>query len=240
MGKFSWFKCIGMLGWFKWLGMLGWLELACPTTWACLFKVRLGVLSKTLSHMWGKLNLSIFLFKVGLLALINIDSLIFLAKGCPFLPIIWKFCWVVGRPVLLLWWCMGEGSFRHQMLVLPRQVTPLHWWAVLVPSQEGMQAMQALSPRQGLLGLPGILPPRGENTLEDPKLKGVINLSSKPLTQAQRSVLAKGPNFLVTPKHTPNLEYITAIESVCSKLGQQELRAHINRVLRSSYPSNLI
>ena len=94
MGEFSWFKCIGMLGWFKWLGMLGWLELACPTTWACLFKVRLGVLSKTLSHMWGKLNLSIFLFKVGLLALINIDSLIFLAKGCPFLPIIWKFCWV--------------------------------------------------------------------------------------------------------------------------------------------------
>ena len=36
--------------------------------------------------MWGKLNLPIFLFKVGLFTLINIDSLIFLAKPCPSLP----------------------------------------------------------------------------------------------------------------------------------------------------------
>ena len=62
-------KCVGMLGWFKWLGMLGWLELGCPTVSACLFKVRPGVLSKTLSHMWGNLHLPIFLFKVGLLTL---------------------------------------------------------------------------------------------------------------------------------------------------------------------------
>ena len=33
-----------------------------------------------------------------------------------------------------------------------------------------------------------------------------------------RSVLAKGPNFAVTPKHPPNLEYITAIEAACTKL----------------------
>ena len=81
-----------------------------------------------------------------------------------------------------------------------------------------------------------------ENAMEDPKLKWVINLSSKPLTQAQRSLLVKGPNFAVTPKHLPNLEYITAIESICSKLDQQdaeELRANINRVLRSSHPLNL-
>ena len=82
MGELGWPKCVGMLGWFKWVGMLGWLELACPTTWACLFKVRPGVLSKTLSHMLGKLNLPTFLFKVGLCTLINIDSLIFLAKPC--------------------------------------------------------------------------------------------------------------------------------------------------------------
>ena len=69
-----------------------------------------------------------------------------------------------------------------------------------------------------------------------------MNLSSKPLTQAQRSVLAKGPNFVVSPSHPPNPEYITAIESVCIKLGQQdaeELRAEINGVLRSSHPLNL-
>ena len=74
--------------------------------------------------------------------------------------------------------------------------------------------------------------------MEEPNLKWVINLSSKPLTPAQRSVLAKGPNFVVTPRHPPNLEYITAIEAACTKLSQQdavELRANINQVLRSSY-----
>ena len=66
----------------------------------------------------------------------------------------------------------------------------------------------------------------------------VINLSSKPLTQAQMSVLAKGPNFAVTSRHPPNLEYITTIEAACTKLGQQdaeELGAEINRVPRSSH-----
>ena len=83
-----------------------------------------------------------------------------------------------------------------------------------------------------------ILPYPG-NTLSDPNLKWVINLSSKPLTQAQRSVLAEGPNFVVSPRHPPNHEYITAIESVCTKLGQQdaeELRDDSYRVLRSPPP----
>ena len=79
----------------------------------------------------------------------------------------------------------------------------------------------------------------GSSPLEEPNPKWVINLSSKPLTPAQRSVLAKGPNFAVTPKHPPNLEYITAIEAACTKLSQQdaeELRANINQVLRASHP----
>ena len=44
---------------------------------------------------------------------------------------------------------------------------------------------------------------------------------------------------MVTPRQPPNLEYITAIEAACTKLSQQdaeELRADINRVLRSSHP----
>ena len=82
------------------------------------------------------------------------------------------------------------------------------------------------------------------NSLEDLNPKWVINLSGKPLTQAPRSVLGKSPNFVVTPRHPSNLEYIMAIDSVCTKLSQQdaeELRAEINRVLRSSHPhkSNL-
>ena len=45
-----------------------------------LFNLRPGVLIKTLSHIWGKLNLPTLLFKVGLLTLINMDSLIYLDK----------------------------------------------------------------------------------------------------------------------------------------------------------------
>ena len=81
------------------------------------------------------------------------------------------------------------------------------------------------------------------SSLEEPYPKWVTKLSSKPLTQAQRSVLAKGSNFAVSLKHPPNLEYITAIETACTKLSQQdaeELRADINRVLRSSHPPNPI
>ena len=80
--------------------------------------------------------------------------------------------------------------------------------------------------------------PHGSSS-DDPNPKWVINLSSKPLTQAQRSVPAKGPNFAVSPKHPPNLEDITAIEAACTKLSQQdaeELRADIDRVLKSSHP----
>ena len=106
-----------------------------------------------------------------------------------------------------------SASPGHLMLVSPRQVPPR-------PPRH--------SPTH-----------REDNTLENPKIKWVIYLSSKPLTQAQRSLLAKGPNFAVTLWHLPNLEYITAIQSVCSKLGQQdaeELRANIKRLLRSSHP----
>ena len=79
--------------------------------------------------------------------------------------------------------------------------------------------------------------PQG-SSMEEPNPKWVIKVSSKPLTSAQGSVLAKGPNFAVSPRQPPNLKYITAIESACTKLSQQdaeELRANINRVLRSSH-----
>ena len=93
-------------------------------------------------------------------------------------------------------------------------------------------------------GNPTSTPPSSSNqgsSNEEPNPKWVINLSNKLLTPAQRSVLAKGPNFVVTPRQPPNLEYITAIEAACTKLSQQdaeELRADVNRVLRSSHPPN--
>ena len=91
-------------------------------------------------------------------------------------------------------------------------------------------------------GNPTSTPPSRSNqgsSNEEPNPKWVINLSNKPLTPAQRSVLAKGSNFVATPRQPPNLEYITAIEAACTKLSQQdaeELRADVNRVLRSSHP----
>ena len=54
------------------------------------------------------------------------------------LPIIWKLSWLVGWPALLLWWCIGKGSFRYSLNLSPKvlevspmysllQVRPLHW-----------------------------------------------------------------------------------------------------------------
>ena len=73
-------------------------------------------------------------------------------------------------------------------------------------------------------------------------LCGSLTFPINLLPPAQRSVLAIVPNFAVTPRQSPNLEYITAIEAACTKLSQQdaeELRADINRVLRSSHPQNI-
>ena len=114
-------------------GVLELLELTCPTVCRCLLTLRPGVVNKTLSHMWGKLNLPMFLFSVGLLTLMNIDSLIFLAKLCPSLPIIWKLLWLVGWPVCLLYLWMDEGSFRCSLYLSPKvlEVSPVY-----SPSQE--------------------------------------------------------------------------------------------------------
>ena len=88
--------------------------------------------------------------------------------------------------------------------------------------------------------LPGILhshpgtssdtPSQGDDMLDDPSHRWVKNLSKIPLTPAQRSLLSKGLNYAIAPRHPSNLEYITSIESACQKLNQQdaeELRADI-------------
>ena len=51
-----------------------------------VFNLSPGVFIKTLSHIWGKLNLPTLLFRVGLLTLINMDSFIYLDKWYPSLP----------------------------------------------------------------------------------------------------------------------------------------------------------
>ena len=67
--------------------------------------------------------------------------------------------------------------------------------------------------------------------------KGVINLSKTNLMEGQKSVLAKGPNFSLAPKYIPTVNYITAVESVCSKLKEDEvmeLRSDVNALLRKA------
>ena len=67
--------------------------------------------------------------------------------------------------------------------------------------------------------------------------KWVINLSKISLTEGQRSVSAKGPNFSIVPRYMPNVDYITAVESMCPKLKEEdvmELRANINSLLRKA------
>ena len=77
--------------------------------------------------------------------------------------------------------------------------------------------------------------------MEKLTLSGSLTFPTNPLHQLKGLFWLKGPNFVVTPRQPPNLEYITAIEAACTKLSQQdaeELRADINRVLRSSHPPN--
>ena len=174
---------------------------------------------------------------------------------------LWQQLPLSGKPALL--WHPLSLPLPGKESLLPRQITPLRPLLILTPL--GPPRQVKLATQLGLLGKaigapPSLGPPRlprrlilppGKATLpappvapqgssnEEPNPKWVINLSNKPLTPAQRSVLAKGPNFVVTPRQPPNLEYMTAIEAACTKLSQQdaeELRADINRVLRSSPP----
>ena len=88
-------------------------------------------------------------------------------------------------------------------------------------------------PTQG--GNAASLDNNNQSTSEEDINKWVINLSKTELTPAQKSLLAEGPNFATSPNNIPNLEYITAIESMCPKLKEEdasEFRANINALLR--------
>ena len=117
--------------------------------------------------MWGTLNLPIFLFNVGLLTLIKIYSLMFLAKPCPWLTITWKLFWLVGWPVLLLWWCMGEGSFRCSSdlstkvlevssMCSSSQVRSPHWNQYMAPLLLTMRSLSLWESSRFLMVLPSL------------------------------------------------------------------------------------
>ena len=94
-------------------------------------------------------------------------------------------------------------------------------------------------PTQG--GNAASLDNNNQSASEEDINKWVINLSKTELTPAQKSLLAKGPNFAISPNNIPNLEYITAIESMCPNLKEEdasELRANINALLRKGKHPN--
>ena len=101
-----------------------------------------------------------------------------------------------------------HNSGRSEVTRLGRQ-NPRHSarQRALQASQGSSTASQADSTGTWDVNLTPNLPnrlPQGSSP-EDPNPKWVINLSIKPLTPAERSVLAKGPNFVVSPKQPPNL-----------------------------------
>ena len=71
------------------------------------------------------------------------------------------------------------------------------------------------------------------------KEKWVVNLSSQPLSQVEKSLLSHGPNYAVTSRHPPVIECITTIEEVCQKLERgeaEELRGEVKTILKRAHP----
>ena len=76
-------------------------------------------------------------------------------------------------------------------------------------------------------------------TPEIDKDRVVRNLSSRPLTEEEKEVLALGLNFAVTPKQIPALDIIAATEVTASHLDDetaQQLRLEVSSVFSSARP----
>ena len=68
--------------------------------------------------------------------------------------------------------------------------------------------------------------------------KWVRNYSKTPLTEAQQWLLSHGPNFFITSKDPPTLEYVVATEKACNQLMQgkvEELRGEVKALLRKDH-----
>ena len=58
-----------------------------------------------------------------------------------------------------------------------------------------------------------------------------------PLTPTEESLLSRGPNFALAPTNALNVEFISAVESACQRLLEQdaqELRTEINHLLKKA------
>ena len=67
------------------------------------------------------------------------------------------------------------------------------------------------------------------------KMKWVINISDKALTDEEEKLLAHGPNFAIVPKIQPVIQYVAAIEQGCTKLEEgkaEELRVKVKAAIQ--------
>ena len=72
--------------------------------------------------------------------------------------------------------------------------------------------------------------PNGQN-----RSKWVINISDKPLSADEKSLLAHGPNLAIVPKDPPIVQYVAAIEHACTKLEEgkaEEFRVQIKAAIQ--------
>ena len=82
-------------------------------------------------------------------------------------------------------------------------------------------------------------PEHPENQGSSIKDRWVVNLSSQPLSQAERSLLTHGPSFALTSRSPPIIDCVTTIEEVCQKLERgeaEELRGEVKAILKKAHP----
>ena len=81
--------------------------------------------------------------------------------------------------------------------------------------------------------------PHVDQTPRVDKYKWVINLSTRPLSDAEVSLLEKGLNFAVTPTNIPATEIVAKVESAIRTLDSEQansVRRSVNHILQQAEP----
>ena len=120
------------------------------------FSLSSGIVNKILSHMCGRLYFPMFLFRVGLLTLMNMASWMVLAILFSSLPRILKLSIDVMWPLMFWWWYIGEGVFKCSLNLSPK---------VLPDSPTYSSSQPIFKTSMNPNGITTSLPTTGSNTL---------------------------------------------------------------------------
>ena len=119
---------------------LGFIDVLNPldTVVSQFFSLSSGIVNKILCHMCGRLYFPMFLFRVGLLTLMNMASWMVLAILFSSLPRILKLSIDVMWPLMFWWWYIGEGVFKCSLNLSPK----------VLPDSPTYSSLQPISPQQ--------------------------------------------------------------------------------------------